>query len=65
MAIMTNRIVNMPRSGKDTPSRDDKVEVALTKAEKTQLRVKAARQNLTMSEYIRKLVFGDEETVPA
>jgi len=55
----------MPRSGKDTPSRDDKVEVALTKAEKTQLRVKAARQNLTMSEYIRKLVFGDEETVPA
>ena len=56
----------MPHFGKDTPSRDDKVEVKLTEKEKTRLRVKAAQQNLSMSEYIRDLVFGDQErAVPA
>jgi hypothetical protein len=55
----------MPRTSKDTPARDDKVEVLLTEQEKTRLRVKAAQQNLTMSEYIRDLVFGEEEAVPA
>jgi hypothetical protein len=55
----------MPRTSKDTPARDDKVEVLLTEQEKTRLRVKAAQQNLTMSEYIRDLVFSEEEPVPA
>jgi len=55
----------MGRSSKDKPHRDDYVRVMLTEAEKTRLRVKAAQQNLTMSEYIRELVFGDEETIPA
>lgn len=62
---MINRVTNMPRTSKDTPARDDKVEVLLTEQEKTRLRVKAAQQNLTMSEYIRDLVFSEEEPVPA
>lgn len=55
----------MPRSSKKVSGRDDYVRVMLTEEEKTELRVKAARQNLSMSEYVRQLVFGDEEAVAA
>lgn len=65
MITLATNLSDMAHSDKDSPDRDDYVRVLLTEEEKTELRVKAARQNLTMSEYIRDLVFGEEQAVPA
>jgi hypothetical protein len=50
----------------DNPDRDQYLHVKLTSDEKTRLRVKAAQLDMSMSEYVRHVVFGeDPKAVPA
>jgi len=63
LTVITGNITAMP--GTDKRERDEYLHVKLSSEEKTQLRVQAAQRDLTMSEYIRELILGEDETVPA
>lgn len=56
----------MPESSKDQRAeRDNRLQVPLTDDEKTEIRVRAARQDKSMAEYAREQLFSEPEAIPA
>lgn len=61
----------MPDTSKHDPNGTDRDEnysvltVKLTDIQKREVRMRAARENKSMSDYVRDVLFGEEEFAPA
>lgn len=55
----------MADSHKEKPTRDRRLNIPLSDEEKTEIRIRAAREDKAMTEYVRGILFGDDEPVPA
>lgn len=57
----------MAESSKQNPAhRNNRLQVPLTNEEKTEVRVRAAREDKSMAQYAREKLFGEKaEAVPA
>jgi len=55
----------MAQSSKQGKEREQRLHIPLSDEEKTDVRVRAAREDKSMAAYVRDQLFGETESVPA